>query len=495
MKHDKIKDLAIALAQLNLVSPNYNKINYEYQYAAKRNTDLLILPDSTFTATQDIEAFAAKTANQKTAIIAGGCRKIFLIYQGTVQEKEFTQQQQYISAEINDLRLLILADIMQTGINEVKEGHNFIISLQNIPYIKASSATKLKAAQEISQKLKIPLIHINKLDIQEEMIFSGHSFIISGIGKLVADIPEWQEKTINTKWQYQKGKYELTSEIKLTKPYSKKESVYQALMMGLRSYAKKHNFKSAVLGLSGGIDSALTLAIAADAIGKDRVYAVLMPSSYTKESSIQDAKKYAESLEIEHSIISIDKIFSSVKESLKSIFADMPEDTTEENIQARIRGLILMSISNKFGHLVLCTGNKSEIAVGYCTLYGDTCGGYAPIADLYKTEVYKLSNWRNQNVPFSGLINQTDIIPESIISKAPSAELKPNQQDQDDLPPYSELDKILQRLIEEQKAPDKLSSHDKETVEKIVSLWEKAKFKHRQLPPTIKIPKILMSKK
>ncbi|GFZ83524.1 NAD+ synthase [Rickettsiales bacterium] len=495
MKHDKIRDLGIALAQLNLVSPNYNKINYEYQYAVKRKIDLLILPDSTFSNKQDIEAFAAKTASQRTATIAGGRGKILVIYQGTTQEKEFAQQHRYISAEINNLRLLILADILQTEICGAERKYDFVISLQNIPHIKASSAVKLKAAQEISRKLKTPLIHLNKLDIQEELIFGGHSFIISGAGKLVADISEWQEKTINTKWQYQENKYELISEVSLSKPYSKEESVYQALMMGLRSYAKKHGFKSAVLGLSGGIDSALTLAVAADAIGKDRVYAVLMPSLYTKESSIQDAKKYAENLEIEHSIVPIDKIFSSTKESLGSIFADMPEDITEENMQARIRGMILMSISNKFGHLMLCTGNKSEIAVGYCTLYGDTCGGYAPIADLYKTEVYKLSNWRNQNVPFSGLINQTDIIPESIISRAPSAELKPNQQDQDDLPPYSELDKILQSLIEEQKAPDKLPNYDKITVAKIVSLWEKAAFKRHQLPPTIKIPKILMSKK
>ncbi|HAH98421.1 MAG TPA: NAD(+) synthase, partial [Verrucomicrobiales bacterium] len=258
------------------------------------------------------------------------------------------------------------------------------------------------------------------------------------------------------------------------------EKIYSALSLGLRDYLKKCGFNSAVIGLSGGIDSAVTAAVAVEALGVENVRGVAMPSQYSSQGSLDDAETLAKTLNIQYDVVPIEPVFKSLKTQLGGIFESLNEDTTEENMQARIRGNILMSLSNKFGSLLLTTGNKSELAVGYCTLYGDMCGGLAVISDLPKTKVYSLAKWINR---------EREIIPESTISKPPSAELRPDQRDQDSLPPYEVLDSILEAYVVEGHDAEAIiaSGHNADTVRHIIRLINMNEYKRRQAAPGIKI--------
>jgi NAD+ synthase (glutamine-hydrolysing) len=263
-------------------------------------------------------------------------------------------------------------------------------------------------------------------------------------------------------------------------PLSEEASVYGALVMGVRDYVNKHRFPGIVLGLSGGIDSALTLAIAVDALGSDRVHAVMMPSRYTSQMSLDDAAAEAKTLNVRYDVISIETMFAAALESLKDVFAGRQPDTTEENIQARSRGLLLMAISNKTGRMVLTTGNKSEMAVGYATLYGDMAGGFAPIKDCSKMLVYRLANYRNSVSP---------VIPQRVIDRPPSAELRPDQKDSDSLPPYDVLDAILALFIEDDLSVDDITARgfDRETVGRVLEMVKRNEYKRRQAPPGVRI--------
>jgi len=258
------------------------------------------------------------------------------------------------------------------------------------------------------------------------------------------------------------------------------EIVYGALVLGVRDYIAKHNFPGVVIGLSGGIDSALTLAIAVDALGPERVQAVMMPSRYTSEMSLEDAKEQAQRLGVRYDVISIEPVFRATLEALAAQFAGLAPDATEENIQARCRGLLLMAISNKSGRIVLTTGNKSEMAVGYATLYGDMAGGFAPIKDCSKTLVYRLAHYRNA---------RGAIIPERVLTRAPSAELRPDQKDSDSLPPYEILDPILEAFIEEDCAVDTIVARgfDRATVIRVLQMVKRAEYKRRQAPPGVRV--------
>jgi NAD+ synthase (glutamine-hydrolysing) len=264
------------------------------------------------------------------------------------------------------------------------------------------------------------------------------------------------------------------------KPLRGAESIYRALVLGIRDYVNKNGFKGAVLGLSGGIDSALTLAVAVDALGKDRVEAVLMPSRYTAQMSLQDAQAEALALGIRCEVIPIEPIVAAFEKSLAHVFADTAADTTEENIQARCRGVLLMAISNKKGKMVLATGNKSELAVGYATLYGDMVGGFAPLKDVSKTLVYQLAEWRNAIAP---------VIPHRVIERPPSAELRADQKDTDTLPPYAILDPILERYIEQDQTPAEIiaAGFDRDTVGEIITLVDRNEYKRRQAAPGVRI--------
>ena len=289
----------------------------------------------------------------------------------------------------------------------------------------------------------LPLVYAHMVGGQDEVVFEGQSFAVDAAAQLAGRAPSFEEKLFYV--EVERAQDALVLKAATAPARGADADLWDALVMGVRDYVRKNGFKSVVLGLSGGIDSALVLAIAVDALGKDAVHAVMMPSPYTAGISLEDARDMAQRLGVKYDEISILPEFEGFKASLQPLFGGKPEDATEENIQARIRGVMLMALSNKHGHLVLTTGNKSEYATGYCTLYGDMCGGFAPIKDVVKTAVFRLARWRNAHDPYGTGANP---IPERIITRPPSAELRPEQTDQDSLPPYEVLDAIIERYME-----------------------------------------------
>jgi len=315
-------------------------------------------------------------------------------------------------------------------------------------------------------------------------------------GTLAHRLPFWREAIVVTKWEKDSNGFRCVDapvgHVLLDVPSfepPRLDSIYSAMMLGLRDYVRKNGFKGIVLGLSGGIDSALTAAVAVDALGAERVRGVRLPSRFTSQESMDDAADSAARLGITLETMAIGQAVDAAEAALAPVFKDRERDVTEENLQARVRGLLLMGLSNKFGELLVTTGNKSEMSVGYATLYGDMCGGYSVLKDIYKTEVYALSEWRNTHVPEDSAITAQDVIPQSSITKAPTAELRPNQTDQDSLPPYDVLDAILHGLIEEEENVDQIVARgfDRATVSRVQRLLYSAEYKRRQAPPGVKI--------
>ncbi|HXP97012.1 MAG TPA: NAD+ synthase, partial [Telmatospirillum sp.] len=307
-------------------------------------------------------------------------------------------------------------------------------------------------------------------------------------GQTVLQLPSWREAVVTSHWT--RGASGLVcAPGPVTPPPERLESIYQAMVLGLRDYVTKNRFKGVLLGLSGGIDSALSAAVAADALGGDRVWCVMMPSPYTSQDSLDDAALVATLCGVRLDSISIGPAMQAFGGMLSGAFAGEAADTTEENVQARSRGLTLMAISNKFGYMVLSTGNKSEMSVGYATLYGDMCGGYSVLKDVYKTTVFEVARWRNAHRPEGALGPFGPVMPERVITKPPSAELKPDQKDQDTLPPYDQLDAILQCLIEREMGPDEIvaEGHDSAVVRRVFRMLDRAEYKRRQAPPGVKI--------
>ncbi len=335
----------------------------------------------------------------------------------------------------------------------------------------------------------LPLAYVNIVGGQDELAYDGASFVIDGDRHLRCQMPGWREDFAITEWERgEDGRWTCASGPIEDVPEGL-PSMYHAAMLGLRDYVDKNGFPGVVLGLSGGIDSALSAAIAVDALGPERVRCVMMPSPYTSQESLEDAAEVARYLGVEYETISIGPAMEAFKAMLSDAFAGKDEDITEENIQSRARGLTLMAISNKFGHMVLTTGNKSEMAVGYATLYGDMCGGYNAIKDIYKTKVFELCRWRNDHAPTDVLGPAGAVMPERVIAKPPSAELRPDQKDEDSLPPYDILDGILERLIEGEQSVDEIvaAGYEEETVRKIWRLLEISEYKRFQAPPGVKI--------
>ena len=383
----------------------------------------------------------------------------------------------------------ICEDIWQDNVClELKnQGCELIVSPNGSPFDKYKINQRKTIIEDRVSEIGLPFVYINQVGGQDELVFDGSSLIMNGDKEIIYEAPPWQEHNAVIEFNEKEKKFNNLpfNEFK----FSDLENIYMATVIGLRDYVSKNNFPGVILGLSGGIDSAFCAAVAVDALGKDKVEAYMLPSNYTSENSTIDAEDCANRLEINLETIPISDTFLSLEESLKTSFKGLPNDITEENLQSRIRGTILMAISNKKGKMLITTGNKSEVSVGYSTLYGDMNGGFNPIKDIYKTELYALANWRNINLPNNILLDKKDVIPASIISKEPTAELRDNQKDSDSLPPYDELDQILEGLVEYELSTSELEKKgfSREEIKKVENLLYVSEYKRRQSAPGVKI--------
>lgn len=391
------------------------------------------------------------------------------------------------------LGLMICEDMWLEGAGEAlaDAGADFFIVPHGSPFRTTALDEREIAARARVQATGLSLMFINQLAGQDEVVFDGASFIMDGVGAIRFRAPQFEDGVFLSEWEKRGNGWEC-----IAGPDAAwikgEEMVYRAVVMGVRDYIDKNKFKTVVIGLSGGVDSALTAAIAIDALGADRVKCVMMPSRYTAKESLEDAAQCAQRLGASYETIPIEPAVAAFGEMLAPLFEGRGPDVTEENIQSRIRGVILMAISNKFGPMVLTTGNKSEISVGYATLYGDMNGGYNPLKDIYKTDVYRLCRWRNAHEASDLKGPEGEIIPQRIIDKAPSAELRAGQTDQDSLPPYDVLDAILERLVERECSVSDIvaDGYDEATVKRIEHLLYVAEYKRRQAPPGPKITKV-----
>ena len=388
------------------------------------------------------------------------------------------------------LGVAICEDIWTPEVVETlaETGAEIIVSPNGSPFDWPKPDSRINVTVARVTESGLPLIYLNQVGGQDELVFDGASFVLNADRSLAMQLPAWREAVVMSDWRRTDNGWRCVAR-EFAKLAEGPAAAYHACVLGLRDYVTKNGFPGVVLGLSGGIDSALVAAIAVDALGPERVHAVMLPSKYTSDDSLYDAAECAKALGIRYDKVSIEPAVAGLTWSLKDLFAGSNEDITEENIQSRVRGTILMAISNKFGGMVVTTGNKSEMSVGYATLYGDMNGGFNPIKDLYKTEVYALARWRNADVPEGGLGPRAVVIPERILTKAPTAELRANQTDQDSLPPYEELDDILRSLVENELplAAVIARGHAPATVKKVERLLYLAEYKRRQAAPGVKI--------
>ena len=353
-------------------------------------------------------------------------------------------------------------------------GGNLVLNISASPFHLGKRELRMQMLETIARDNKVPVVFVNQIGGNDSLVFDGSSMVIAPDGKVVAQARSFAEDLIIFDTESMQG--DMHDQTPPGDP-----SAYAALVLGTRDYVRKCGFRKVILGLSGGIDSALTAAIAVDALGKENVTGVAMPSQYSSEHSIKDARELACKLGIRFEVIAIGEIFDCYRQALAPAFAGMPEDVAEENIQSRIRGNLLMAMSNKFGELVLTTGNKSELGVGYCTLYGDMVGGLAVISDVPKTMVYSLSRYVNSIRP---------VIPQSTIDKPPSAELRPGQKDSDTLPPYQVLDNILEDFVEDYRTAEQIASergYDVRLVRDVIRMIERSEYKRQQAAPGLKI--------
>lgn len=378
--------------------------------------------------------------------------------------------------------LLICEDIWEPESTQLarSDGAQLLVVINASPYELHKQREREDIARIRARDVGLPLAYVNVMGGQDELIFEGNSFVMDADGRVVMRAPAYEEGIFPVEFVRQGRGKVVPKPGDIAPELSDEASVYGALVLGVRDYVNKHGFPGVVMGLSGGVDSALTLAIAVDALGAERVHAVMMPSRYTSEMSLQDAAEEARTLGVKYSTLSIENMFEATLATLKSEFAGRPPDASEENIQSRCRMLLLMGISNKTGKMLLTTGNKSEMAVGYATLYGDMAGGFAPIKDCSKLLVYRLAAYRN---------SLGRVIPQRVIDRAPSAELRADQKDSDSLPPYEVLDSILEAFIEEDLSVDEIEARgfDRATVGRVLDLVKRNEYKRRQAPPGVRV--------
>ena len=479
--------------------------------------DLVQKPSFQAACRTAVEDLAARTADGGPAMIIGAPWRegealyncAFLLDDGEIKEtvrkvrlpnygvfdepRRFTPGTDFpmpVAFRGSKIGLMVCEDMWIAGAGEhlAAQGADFFIVPHGSPYRDTALDERTSIARERVQATGLPLLFVNQLAGQDEVVFDGAAFVMNADGEVIHRAAQFSPGLFMTEWAQANGKWQCTDGPSETW-YAREEQTYRAVTLGVRDYVEKNRFPGVVIGLSGGVDSALTAAIAVDALGPDRVRCVMMPSRYTSTESLEDALACAKALGVDYQSIDIEPAVSAFDAMLAPAFTGRKADTTEENIQARSRGLALMGLSNKTGEMVVSTGNKSEMSVGYATLYGDMCGGFSVLKDVYKMTVFSLCHWRNDNFPKSSKGPKGKVIPERIITKPPSAELKPDQTDQDTLPPYEELDAILGCLIERDLGTEATAGegHDLELVKRIWRMLLLAEYKRRQAPPGVKI--------
>ena len=473
--------------------------------------DLVLRSDFMAEVASGLEMLAATTTDGGPAIIVGAphadggviTNSVFVLDEGQVQarrdkvnlpnygvfddKRNFTAGDMPGPVQVRGMRLglPVCEDIWTSDVIEclAESGAQMIISLNASPFDLMKPDARMAHAVSRVHESELPLVYVNMVGGQDELVYDGASFALNADGKLAAHLPSFSETTSVIRVGEDFGVPSLTGQ--MTPPDDGMGALYRGLTLGLRDYIDKNGFPGVVLGLSGGIDSAIVAALAVDALGAERVHAVMMPSPYTSQESLDDAADLAGRLGIRLDEISIAPAMQAMGDMMAPQFDGTSADITEENIQSRLRGLILMGISNKHGPLVLATGNKSEYAAGYSTLYGDMCGGFAPIKDVWKVQVFDLCRWRNANMPRGGAGPEGEVIPVRIIDKPPSAELRPDQKDTDSLPPYDRLDAIMKALCEEMVDIETIAArgYDRDEVARASQLLFRAEYKRFQAAP------------
>jgi NAD+ synthase len=388
------------------------------------------------------------------------------------------------------LGVMVCEDMWSADATETlsESGAELLIVINGSPFESDKTDQRIGLAVTRIKDSGLPLLYVNQVGGQDELVFDGGSFALDAGCALRVQAPCWREALVLSEWRRGDAGWTVEGGA-MTRPAEGLEAIYQAMVLGLRDYVRKNRFPGIVLGLSGGIDSALTAAVAVDALGADQVHCVMMPSPYTSHDSLEDAALVAKMNGAELRSIDIGPAMRAYEAMLAPSFTGRAPDITEENLQSRARGMTLMALSNKFGWMVVSTGNKSEMSAGYATLYGDMCGGYSVLKDIYKVTVFALSRWRNEHRPTGALGPAGPVMPERVITKPPSAELKPNQTDQDTLPAYEVLDDILQCLVEREMPVAEIVArgHQEETVRTVWRMLDRAEYKRRQAPPGVKI--------
>ena len=517
--------LRIAIAQINLhvgaIENNTQRIiEIIKQQESKGDVDIVVFPELSLTSYPPEDLLLRAALYNKIAIaldqitaqvnsmaviigypvkqdkqIYNACS---LIHNGQIIKTYFKQQlpnygvfdeKRYFEAgtdsmvfTLNDVSIgfSICEDIWYQGPGETVKamGADLILNINASPFHRHKQQQRKTMLSERARNTDVAIVYVNLVGGQDELVFDGRSMAIDANGEIAFEAPAFSDDIFYINYYDKSQRFQHDYPI----PGEDDENalIYNALVMGVRDYVIKNGFNGALIGLSGGIDSALCLCIAVDALGAKNVEVVSMPSTYTLDMSNEDAVKQAENLGVNHHSIPIEKPFNAFTECLSPLFSQLPSDLTEENIQARCRGILLMAMSNKFGKMVLTTGNKSEMAVGYATLYGDMCGGFAPLKDVSKLKVYELARWRNRD---------QEVIPARVIERPPSAELRPDQKDEDSLPAYSVLDPILERYIEQDISPEQIiaEGYQEEDVRHVVRLVDINEYKRRQAAPGVRI--------
>lgn len=481
--------------------------------------DLVLKPALTTRAHQELERMAAVTADGGPAMLVGTIwqqggalyNAVVLLDGGKIDAVRlkhdlpnygtFDEKRLFSSGPLPEpiafrgvnIGVPICEDIWHTEVcaHLKARGADLLISPNGSPYEidKDDLRSKNIVAARVTETA-LPIAYLNRVGGQDELVFDGASFVLNADGQLAHQLPDWEEVIVKTEWVKRSRGWSCVLG-RLAELESAPADVYHAMMIALRDYVNTNRFPGVVLGLSGGIDSAICAAIAADALGPERVWCVMMPSRYTSQDSLDDASGCARMIGCRLDTIGIEPAVGAFDAMLTGQFVDQPRNLTEENIQSRIRGVTLMALSNKFGPMLLTTGNKSEMSVGYATIYGDMAGGYNPLKDAYKMTVFNIARWRNANKPRLGLGPSGPVMPERIITKPPSAELRDNQKDSDSLPDYPVLDPILHGLVEEELSVDEVAARgfDRDVVARIEKLLCLAEYKRRQAPPGVKLGK------